>query len=252
MEEKILIKSKVDEKWRKYLFIALIGVLALSFLFLIGIFVAQTADYIDGRSDIAERYAVNHEQTMFSYSKKSPYGGYYTEYYYSVDELIEDNSFAFEDYQSLGVYLGEHFKYAVAWYIIHWLLLLAAGGFALYYFSISKCELEIGEKEVRGKTVFGKEVTLPVYSILAYTTDKRLSTVGVSTASGVTKFYLLENFKEIADVLSKLIDKEQAIQNSLVTASDSLNQLQQLKQLRDNGVITAEEFETKKKQILGL
>ena len=88
--------------------------------------------------------------------------------------------------------------------------------------------------------------------LVAYTTDKRLSTVGVSTASGVTKFYLIENFKEIADVLSKLIDKEQAIQNSLVTASDSLNQLQQLKQLRDNGVITAEEFETKKKQILGL
>ena len=125
-----------------------------------------------------------------------------------------------------------------------------------------KCELTITDKNVRGKTLFGKEVVLPLYMVSAYSTRDFLSMVAVATSSGLTKFNLIDNHKEIGEVLSGLINERQTKTTTAQTAtseqsapapqSNSMDDLVKLKSLLDSGIITQEEFDAKKKQILGL
>ena len=141
--------------------------------------------------------------------------------------------------------------------IIHWSFLLFAGIAALIYWGLSKCELTITEKNVKGKTLFGKEVVLPLYQVSAYSTRTMLSTIAVATSSGITKFAMIGNYKEIGETLSKLINARQdntsaPAQTVVEPAQDNLEDLKKLKDLLDNGIITQEEFDTKKKQLLGL
>ena len=126
--------------------------------------------------------------------------------------------------------------------------------FAIY----SKCELQITENNVRGKTIFGKEVILPLSMVSSYSTRKFLSVIAVATSSGVTKFSLIGNYREIGDVLSKKINERQdniakpQIVNIPVPQNYSMDDLKKLKDLLDAGIINQEEFDAKKKQLLGL
>ena len=126
----------------------------------------------------------------------------------------------------------------------------------IIYLVTRKCELQIFETTVKGKALYGKKVVLPLYMISAHSTRNFLSVVSIATASGIMKFSLIENYKEISDVLSQLISQRQ--RNTQVEAtqpspkSDSMNDLIKLKSLLDSGVITQEEFDAKKKQLLGL
>ena len=92
--------------------------------------------------------------------------------------------------------------------------------------------------------------------VSAYSTKKWFNVVAVATASGITKFSLIENYAEIGNVLSQLINQRQ--ENTQRNAahsspkSDSMDDLLKLKSLLDSGIITQEEFELKKKQLLGL
>ena len=112
---------------------------------------------------------------------------------------------------------------------------------------------------VKGKSLFGKEVSLPLYMVSAYSTRALFSTISVATASGFTKFYLISNYKEIGEVLTGLLNDRQK-NTEVVTAPattqaqgvNAVAELKGLKDLLDAGVITQEEFEAKKKQVLGL
>ena len=125
-----------------------------------------------------------------------------------------------------------------------------------------KCELTVTDKNVRGKAAFGKEVVLPLHMVSAYSTRKFLATIAVATSSGLTKFNLIDNHKEIGEVLSGLINERQTNTATAQTAipeqsapapqSNSMDDLVKLKSLLDSGIITQEEFDAKKKQLLGL
>lgn len=139
--------------------------------------------------------------------------------------------------------------------------LLVAGVVWLIYWILSKCELVITESSVKGKTLLGKEVTLPLYMITAYSTQKFMSTIIVSTASGFTRFAMIQNYEMMGRVLSQKISERQAATPvqvaSVATApaasnNSSMNDLVTLKSYLDQGIITQEEFDAKKKQILGL
>ena len=79
------------------------------------------------------------------------------------------------------------------------------------------------------------------------------SLIVIASSSGMTKFSLIDNHREIIDTLQTLVNERQA--NTEINTTDknaSFNELKQLKVLLDEGVITQEEFDKKKKQILGL
>ena len=70
---------------------------------------------------------------------------------------------------------------------------------------------------------------------------------------------LIKNYKEIADVLSTLINQRQDStemkQSTPIVAeqpTSNLDELKKLKELLDMGIISQEEFDVKKKQLLGL
>jgi len=140
-------------------------------------------------------------------------------------------------------------------FIISCSLLFAGIVGLIIHWIFGNCELIVTEKNVKGKTLFGKEVVLPMYMVSAYSTSKFLSTIAVATSSGITKFALISNYREIGRILSQKINERQQntqkeIKNSSVQSST--DELIKLKSLLDAGIITQEEFDAKKKQLLGL
>ena len=154
----------------------------------------------------------------------------------------------FNSYGSLEIY------YTIL--IIGGVFFIAAIVLLLYFKALAGCELTVTEHIVKGTSIGGKEVSLPLNQISAYTTIQRNSTITVATSSGLTKFALIANYKEIGDVLSKLISKRN--ENSTKTevkpeaSGSNMDDLVNLKKLLDQGIITQEEFDAKKKQLLGL
>ena len=83
------------------------------------------------------------------------------------------------------------------------------------------------------------------------------SGLAVTTASGAIKFTMLKNRDELHDAISKLLVERQSRTSSTTTIKQEIHQsdadeLAKFKDLLDKGVITQEEFDAKKKQLLGL
>ena len=127
--------------------------------------------------------------------------------------------------------------------------------FLLVYLLLYKMQIEVTNKRVSGKTYFGKTVDLPLDSVSAVgsTWPKGIS---VASSSGKISFLLIENAKEIHQEIRSLLiarqDKIQQAQASTSATNNPIEELKQYKELCDGGIITQEEFEQKKKQLLGL
>lgn len=117
-------------------------------------------------------------------------------------------------------------------------------------------EIVITDKRVYGKSLLGQRVDLPLDSISAVGTFWLMG-VSVSTSSGRIKFAFIKNKNEIHECISKLLIERQRAskENAPVKSCESVNihdELKKYKDLLDSDVITKEEFEAKKKQLLGL
>ncbi len=124
---------------------------------------------------------------------------------------------------------------------------------ALVYLRIVNCELVITDKRVYGKATFGKRVDLPIDSISAVGTSS-LWGIDIGTSSGRIHFKLIKNKNEIHSVLSGLLmDRQQKPKNTIVqNTTSNADELEKFKELLDKDIITKEEFDAKKKQLLGL
>lgn len=132
-------------------------------------------------------------------------------------------------------------------------LFLIVASLLLYCF-MGRCSLTVTNRRVVGKTAFGKSVELPLnqISVIGLGFFNRIS---VATSSGQIHFWLVDNRQEIHSVLSELIGKVQGEASSLQgtqKSNSSADELKKFKDLLDSGVITQEEFDAKKKQLLGL
>ena len=220
MDDKILIKSEVNATLKKILKwgpIVLFGVAALISICL-------------------------------SFEYEYEYYSFYSREYFTRHELGWNLVFDFRD-STLIFFI---------WFVFACLSLLSSIILGIVYLANRNCELQITEKNVKGKTLFGKEVVLPLYMVSAYSTRSFLSVITIATASGFTKFSLIQNYKEIGDVLSKKINERQEntstsqVETASYTQPNSMDDLKKLKELLDAGIITQEEFDAKKKQLLGL
>lgn len=81
--------------------------------------------------------------------------------------------------------------------------------------------------------------------------------MSVSTASGSIRFLLIKNADAVYDVINKLlIERQQENARSVPVAAapvkDAAEEIKKFKELLDMGIITQDEFDAKKKQLLGL
>ena len=124
----------------------------------------------------------------------------------------------------------------------------------IIYYLIYEVEITVTDKRVYGKAMFGKRVDLPLDSISAIATGI-FNSIAVATSSGNIHFVGIENNEQIHYELSELlIERQKKIQETVTIEKpqSSADELKKFKELLDSGIITQEEFDAKKKQLLGL
>ena len=124
----------------------------------------------------------------------------------------------------------------------------------LFYFSAAKVSLTVTDKRVYGTAIFGKRVDLPLDMISAVSTSI-FKGIGISTASGVIKFWGIRNNMEVHKAISDLLLERQDKKTEVVTekvSSSSADEIKKYKELLDSGAITQEEYDAKKNELLKL
>ena len=137
------------------------------------------------------------------------------------------------------------------------IIILIVGNTLAVIISQFKSELTITDKRVYGIGIFGKRVDLPLDSISSIGSLHFFKGILISTSSGNIKFFGIKNFLDIHKIISELLIKRQESPTYKVTTtyaqSDTVShELKNYKDLLDSEIITQEEFDTKKKELLGL
>ena len=128
--------------------------------------------------------------------------------------------------------------------------------FAFVSWWIASYQLTVTDKRVYGKTSFGRSVNLPLDSISAVAAGY-FKGIAVATSSGKIVFGLIKNRDEVHDAITSLLIERQGKQAKATEAKREMPQsdadeLKKFKDLLNSGIITQEEFDAKKKQLLGL
>lgn len=128
------------------------------------------------------------------------------------------------------------------------ILLIVLG--IIIYFSGRCCEMLVTDKRISGVAIFGNRVDIPINSVTAIGVISWLKGITVSSPSGFIKFFYIANYNEIHKEISNLIFKRTSNKkNPILSEAD---ELKKFKELLDSGVITQEEFDKKKKDLLNL
>lgn len=244
MEEKVIIQSYSSKKTKLFFIGVILVLLAISLIFL---------------SDAIPIAKYNLSKHYFGKSWMDPFCCSSCDdnvRYYEINEQIK-HILAKNHYAPFEFWIG-YDSAVLPLFILHWIFVFFAGIFCLIYFLLSRCKITITDKNISGRTFWGKIVVLPIHMISAYSISKPFSVVAITTSSGFVKFPCIGNYKEIADVLQQLLNERQQrteLQEDLTTNqnnSKNLDDLVKLKNLLDNNIITQEKYNAKKKEILGL
>lgn len=117
--------------------------------------------------------------------------------------------------------------------------------------STEKCEITVTDEAIIGKRPHGKEVQIPLNKITAISRNS-FNGISITSIGSVNNFYCFENREEVINTISCLLTKLQQDNAQLAQSGSATNRLERLKSLLDAGVLTQDEFDTKKRQILGL
>lgn len=135
------------------------------------------------------------------------------------------------------------------------LLLLLTVFFSICYKLLLNSEIVVTNKRIYGITAFKKRFDLPLDSVTSVEVDF-LHGINVATSHAKLHFKCLKNNIEIRNIISKLLVERQKVKeskdNSNIQNSSNADELKKFKELLDNGTITQNEFDEKKKQLLGL
>ena len=221
MEQKIVIKG-TPQKNKPALITIIVGIVLLLTSFVVASYVF---DNVDGYK-------------YFGYG----IGGWYTWciiYDFEFGEFFIGEFFNFECYYGYMIMLG--------------VVALIVG--IIMKSNTEKCEITVTNEAISGKLPHGKAVHIPLNQITAINRSS-FNGVSITSIGNVSNFHCIENREEVMKAISYLLANPQ--QSSVQpTQSASANgseaeQLKRLKDLLDSGVLTQEEFDAKKKQILGL
>lgn len=133
-----------------------------------------------------------------------------------------------------------------------------AAALTFIFMYVKSTKMVITDRRIYGVGGFiGKRVDLPIDVISAVGTTPFLGGLSVATSSGKILFLGLSNRNELHTAISQLLVERQNKSNSATIIKQEVSQsnadeLKKYKDLLDSGVITQEEFDAKKKQLLGL
>ena len=242
MEEKVLVKSYSSKKTKQFVIGVIIVLLIISLIFLILSMHFSYKDWI--RDCYRHRYRCD-ECDICGYIWE--WGD--LDWELMVEHIKENHDIPFD------AYFGEE---GMVFAILHWSFIFIAGFVCLIYVLLSRCNITITEKNINGRTLWGKKVVLPVHMVSAYSTSKIFSVLAITTSSGFIKFPCIGNLEEIVNILQQLLNERQKrteTQEPMILQENNfknLDELVKLKTLLDNDIITQEEFNEKKKEILGV
>ncbi len=125
----------------------------------------------------------------------------------------------------------------------------------IIFIYVKATKMVITDKRVYGIAGAGRRVDLPLDSISAVAT-RRLGGLAVATSSGRIIFRGFTNRDELHETISGLLIERQnsnaAAPVAPVVSQNNADELKKFKELLDCGVISQEEFDAKKKQLLGI
>lgn len=135
--------------------------------------------------------------------------------------------------------------------------------FLIRMFIAKRCKLELTEGQIEGqlKTTFGKKkLQIPIDHLDNAMTSSGFwdkvrggETLLISSNSGLIKFHYVRNADEFAQAaMTRIEEVKKAAPASApsVSGSEAMEKLNSLKQMLDSGLITQEQFEQKKADIL--
>ena len=185
---------------------------------------------------------------------------------YNAETLVFDTVFAYcgDDFRcDMHEGYSSAFDYAFGSSEALWIWIGISAGVAIVclnlYALLRDYEMTVTNKRIYGETALGKRVDLPVDSVCAIG-PKWPKGVEVSTSSGRISFLMFKNHDEIHKCVSNLLIERQAQKTANAPTSvmkqeipqSNADELKKYKELLDMGAITQEEFDAKKKQLLGL
>jgi hypothetical protein len=205
-------------------------------LFVVGVFVS-IALWVN-QTKIEQRYWVN----ALTYSFKNPITG---ETVYNSGSYIGEMSlfqFASSEYMNSAIWVETIVAFAV----------FVVLGILVYAFYAGE-ELIITDSGIKGKAIRGKVVE---YNFPQITSVKKSGLKGVTvitTGQEKIKFRLLKNQADIIEAVANKVASGKSRSPVVAAPSGSVaDQLEAYKKLLDTGVISQEEFDAMKKQLLGL
>ena len=184
--------------------------------------------------------------------KNVPIGGSGSVFYYEVVDSFGE--FCIEATTQLG---STRYEDNAALILRIFLIYLGIAGILvalILFWEMSRCVLTVTNRRVTGRASFGKAVDLPLNQISAIGLGF-CSRITVATSSGKIHFWFVENRNEVHSALTDIVGKvqvESAYTQSNNSAPSDADELKKYKDLLDAGIITQEEFDAKKKQLLGL
>ena len=126
-------------------------------------------------------------------------------------------------------------------------------GIVLYVY-MGLCSITVSDKRVYGTTGFGTRVDLPLDMISAVGMSTITKGVRVATSAGIIKFMYIDNALEIYSIINDLLlarqGREKDASEKHYVELSAADEIKKYKELLDQGIISQQEFETKKQQLL--
>jgi len=263
IDEKIIIE-KEHYHWKNISKKTAMIIFVVVYLIALSIFFMANNYYIERYANLKTKY----------YESE-----YLQKHYSSFDEYYDSEDYSEPKYYNYGYGYSDYYNYGDAYHLkqnraseiaVNTLIPLAiAVVFDLLIFSFiaifnklfKLAELTVTNKRIYGRVSTRRRVDLPLDSIssVGLSIPKAIS---VGTSSGRIRFQFVKNRNKIHDEISKLLVERQGSGNSqpiqVYERTDpqqpvlSADELKKYKELLDMGAITQDEYDSKKKQILGI
>ena len=161
-------------------------------------------------------------------------------------------------FSSAGEYVANRFIYYFLSYM-GFVFLPVAAICLLVHLGTSKISIEVTDKRITGKAFWGRNVDLPLDSVSSIGRSW-LKGIEIGTSSGKISFSFIKNAEEIRMAVNNLLIQRQTAakevkpveSTTIIQTTDEADKIRKFKSLLDEGLITQEEFEAKKKQLLDL